>query len=219
MTRHKWSRFAGCRARLRDVLLNSESGRLWRETGGVDVEVRSGGALGWSTGIRKGAVDGMFEVIGEAPAKDPGARILEFSTLGTRNRPRAARATRRRPTMCRSQHRQARCSRMERSSRIWWAASGGPRRNRGQEASAAVWALNTRASVTKTNAGTFLAKDRQETRQRLTSERPCLHRSHDEDLAHRRVEITASFQFFTDLLNWVENLGWPSRYPNRDCSR
>ena len=48
---------------------------------------RLAGWAGMSKAAAKDAVDGVFEVIGEALANGDEARILGFGTFGTRNRP------------------------------------------------------------------------------------------------------------------------------------
>ena len=48
---------------------------------------RLAGRTGMSKAAAKGAVDGVFETIGEALANGEEARILGFGTFGTRNRP------------------------------------------------------------------------------------------------------------------------------------
>ena len=48
---------------------------------------RLAGRTGMSKTAAKDAVDGVFEVIGEALANSDEARILGFGTFGTRNRP------------------------------------------------------------------------------------------------------------------------------------
>ncbi len=48
---------------------------------------RLAGRTGMSKAAAKDAVDGVFEVIGEALANGEEARILGFGTFGTRNRP------------------------------------------------------------------------------------------------------------------------------------
>ena len=48
---------------------------------------RLAGRTGMSKAAAKDAVDGVFEVIGEALANGDEARILGFGTFGTRNRP------------------------------------------------------------------------------------------------------------------------------------
>ena len=48
---------------------------------------RLAGRTGMSKSAAKNAVDGVFEVIGEALANGEEARILGFGRFGTRNRP------------------------------------------------------------------------------------------------------------------------------------
>ncbi len=48
---------------------------------------RLAGRTGMSKAAAKDAVDGVFDVIGEALANGDEARILGFGTFGTRNRP------------------------------------------------------------------------------------------------------------------------------------
>ena len=117
----------GCRARQRDVLLNSGSGRPCREQGAwmnkSELAERLAGRAGMSKAAAKDAVDGVFEVIGEALANGDEARILGFSTFGHAGTARPApRATRGRARPCRSPLLPFRCSRRARRSRMPWAA-------------------------------------------------------------------------------------------------
>lgn len=52
-----------------------------------DLAERLAGRAGMSKAAAKDAVDGVFEVIGDALAKGEEARIVGFGTFGTKSRP------------------------------------------------------------------------------------------------------------------------------------
>ena len=83
---------------------------------------RLAGRAGMSKAAAKDAVDGMFEVIGEALANGDVARILGFGTSAPGTDRPAPRATPGRVRPCRSPLRPFRCSRRARRSRMQWAA-------------------------------------------------------------------------------------------------
>ena len=53
----------------------------------VELAERLAARMGMNKAAAKDAVDGVFEVIGQALANGEEARILGFGTFGTRNRP------------------------------------------------------------------------------------------------------------------------------------
>ena len=58
----------------------------------VELAERLAARTGMNKAAAKDAVDGVFEVIGQAWANGEEARILGFGTFGTRNRPARYRA-------------------------------------------------------------------------------------------------------------------------------